>query len=390
MTVRAPSVAALFVTLVACGPGDERTAATVSDSAGITIVESYGPAWNASIRWRLSPAPSLVIGVAHGDPEYELYGVFSVRRLSNDLMVVSNAGTSELRFFNISGRYLYSVGRKGAGRGEFEALGRVFEFSAGSLMVADRRLFRLSAFDSRGIFARSWSLVDGTMFVQPIGNFADGSFLLAAAVAQPDLNQQGVVRDLASYYRHTADGTALDTLGTFPFTERYFKSSADGVITMVARPFGRHASAAVGDTVLYVGVGERFEIGVYSMDGELLRLQRFTIPSIPVTDAHMEAYLASLPERYRRYSEGIPYPSTLPAYSQFLVDELGHLWVREFVAHDAVEKRWWVFEQNGRLLGSVQSPVNLTIRQIGRDYVLGSWKDADGIEYVHSYDLIKP
>ena len=315
VTVRALSLAAFFVALVACSPADGGTTVVVTDSAGVTIVESVTPAWNEFSRWSLSTTPSLVIGVAQGEPEFELYGVFSARRTSNGLIVVANAGTSELRFFDISGRYLYSVGREGVGPGEFEALGRVFEFSAGSLMVADRRLARLTAFDSRGSFARTWNIADGMRLVQPVGNFADGSFLLSAAVAQPDLNREGVVRDMASYYRHGPDGTVLDTLGTFPYTERYFSSSADGVITMVARPFGRHASAAVGDTEFYAGTGERFEIGVYSWHGELVRILRFNRPSVPVTAAHMEAYLVTLPERLRRYSEGIPYPSTLPAYS---------------------------------------------------------------------------
>ena len=146
----------------------------------------------------------------------------------------------------------------------------------------------------------------------------------------------------------------------------------------------------MGDTLLYVGTGERFEIAVYSRDGRLVRLQRFDTPPTPVTDDHIEAYMAAQTERYRRYLDGVPIPATLPAYSRFVLDEPGNLWVEEFRPYDAHLSRWWVFDNGGRLLGPVEIALDFRVEQFGEDYVIGVWQDADGVEYVRSYDLIKP
>jgi hypothetical protein len=38
----------------------------------------------------------------------------------------------------------------------------------------------------------------------------------------------------------------------------------------------------------------------------------------------------------------------------------------------------------------VELPVRLAAIDIGPDYVAGVWRDADQVEYVHVYRLVKP
>jgi hypothetical protein len=61
----------------ACASGDSRAlpAAVVRDSAGITIVESAAAAAARPAGWTLADRPDLVIGVAEGAPEYQLFRV---------------------------------------------------------------------------------------------------------------------------------------------------------------------------------------------------------------------------------------------------------------------------------------------------------------------------
>ena len=47
---------------------------SVTDSAGVRIVESSGPAWSAGAGWRLGTEPTLTIGAVTGDPNYLFQG----------------------------------------------------------------------------------------------------------------------------------------------------------------------------------------------------------------------------------------------------------------------------------------------------------------------------
>jgi hypothetical protein len=46
-----------------------------------------------------------------------------------------------------------------------------------------------------------------------------------------------------------------------------------------------------------------------------------------------------------------------------------------------------VFSDEGVLLGTVAIPPDLSIMEIGQDYVLGVWRDPLDVEFVHLYSL---
>ena len=116
------SLLALAVVLaVGCGGGEPEPAEnwTARDSAGVRVVENLRPAWGPGQTWRISDEPVLEIGVEEGEEAYELYRVVDALRLDDGRIVVSNAGTGELRFFDHQGTHLWNAGRHGQGPGEF-------------------------------------------------------------------------------------------------------------------------------------------------------------------------------------------------------------------------------------------------------------------------------
>ena len=86
----------------------------------------------------------------------------------------------------------------------------------------------------------------------------------------------------------------------------------------------------------------------------------------------------------------MPFPTHMPAYNSFLVDADGGLWIEEYNRPGDIGPRWTVFDPDGVLLGPVPFPPRFSPRDIGPDYVLGVWRDADDVEHVQLYDLIKP
>jgi hypothetical protein len=90
----------------------------------------------------------------------------------------------------------------------------------------------------------------------------------------------------------------------------------------------------------------------------------------------------------------------LPAYSTVLVDADRNLWVSESTLESFLSQgfsrvpssslSWRVFDPMGRWMGTVVMPARFRPMDIGSDFVLGLWRDADDVEHVRLYRLTKP
>ena len=110
MTSPSPSGLSAFVLLIpilgCSGDSAAPPSSAVWDSAGITIAENTIGLWREAVGWRLSDEPLVDIGVLEGESVYQLHQVRGALRLSDGRIVVANAGTEELRYFDASGVYL--------------------------------------------------------------------------------------------------------------------------------------------------------------------------------------------------------------------------------------------------------------------------------------------
>jgi hypothetical protein len=80
----------------------------------------------------------------------------------------------------------------------------------------------------------------------------------------------------------------------------------------------------------------------------------------------------------------------MPVLAAAVPDPRGNLWVQEYrpLAEDGPET-WSIFDAEGRLLGRVDTPEGLTLRQIGEDFVVGTLTDELGIEHVQVRELAR-
>lgn len=404
------TLGAAAVALGGCGSGDRtRPAATVRDSAGITIVENEpGGVWGEGEAWRISTEPLLDIGVLEGDEVYQLHNASDAVRLGDGRIVVANGGTHELRFYAADGSHLQSVGREGGGPGEFQQLSGIELRAGDTLAVWDQNALRLSLFAPDGEFLRSVSAVLAEQgFGQELyGTFGDGSFVLRPAFVLSALTSgDGLRRDTTAYSRYDGtDGAFLDTVIVTPGTEVFVQSSGDRFRVSVI-PFARTSYLAVHGDQAYFGVSDRFEIRVVDSEAAVRRIIRLDTDRIPVTDADVRRYAEANaedglspeeqddPGAIRRRIQTImeqPRPDTFPMFDALVVDDVGFLWVREFEAPGAEGPRQWiVFDTDGRLLGTVQMPRGFRVFQIGRDFVLGRARDDFDIEHIRLFELVR-
>lgn len=403
--IAGPALAAIAVigALGACGadrPGGTE-GVTVRDSAGIRIVENHRPVHEGPGFWVVEDTPVVRIGVVDGAPGEQLYRVRDVTRLSDGRIVVANAGTHELRWFDAAGRFLMSVGRQGAGPGDFQDLFSMERLAGDSVLVYDSRLARVTVYDPTGALARTVALPQQSAGTWLVGRFPDDSYVAYqgwdSSMDPPDI-KTGTYRRISTLVRYGADGAPLDTLGQFPWADAFVLVGSNSQLHAGA-PFSPLRAELIAGDRLFVGFPERYEIGVYSADGTLRMLVRKMVEPLPVTPEDIKEYRrrsleAATGDRGRRRTEellaALEYPSHHRAFGAVLVDAAGNLWVGDYAGPwNEGAPRWSIFDPEGRWIGTVETPRRFGIREIGEDYVLGTSRDALGVEYVRLHRLRK-
>jgi hypothetical protein len=153
-------------------------AQAVRDSAGVQIVTNESPLLAPGRAWRVDPDPTVRIGGADAgaDSLYEFSLIMGVSRLSDGRIAVGVQGSSVVRFFDPSGRFVGSAGRRGQGPGEFAQLLGMSAIRGDTLFVKD--VAEIEVFSGRGEWVRQGaSRSRGPGYVAPRVFLNDGSYL---------------------------------------------------------------------------------------------------------------------------------------------------------------------------------------------------------------------
>jgi uncharacterized membrane protein YhdT len=367
---------------------------SVRDSAGITIVQNTDPAWGEGEEWTLSSEPRLTIGQVDGPDEYTFYRANSAIRLEDGRILVTNAGSQELRYYDAEGRFLHQVGGDGEGPGELRSIGPVERFGPDSLALFDYRLLRYSVLSRDGAFGRVFQLKGEerrTPF--PDGIFEDGSILASVSLRPGGRDTPpGLSREEMTFMRMSSEGTFQDSLTTLSGIELFRADTDDGVRSL-SRPYGLHYQVVThGNSWVYGGT-DSHEYLEFGRDGTLLRIvradiERRAVPREVVEDTERQ-YREMPNQRAAELWASIPWPERLPAYDQFRMALDGNLWVMDYSVLDE-PTRFSVFDPSGRWLGRLDLPEGGQVTEIGADYLLGIWIDELEVQTIRMYALNKP
>lgn len=370
------------------------------DSAAVRVTSSTAPSWDPDQSWTVSDTPVVQIGAAEGAIHYQLFQVRGAARLSDGRIVIANAGSYELRFYDSSGAHLASVGRQGPGPGEFEFLSRLW-VRHDTIFVWDTGPNRLTVFDGEGALVRTV-----TLEAQPdlgnrnlVGGLADGTLVAVGIVGPPLVAAETgtMLRGTLVFSSYGPTGDLIRRLTSMPARQRYVFSKS-GPIKWPFVPYAPTPVWAVGSGHLYTGSGARPEIEVYGPNGALQMLIRWQADPVPVTDHHLAAFAAEFTADIRtdqerqaahRFLRDVPVPSTLPIYDRLLLDNENNLWVREFSVPAGSAARWWTFASDGRWMGSVRIPAEVTPLYISASHMVALQHDELGVECVVVHRLLK-
>ncbi len=394
-TMRAMTLIALAAS--ACEPdaAPPSPATTERDSADIAIVENARPPEGIRLPWRIGPEPSLSIGVAEGDDPYMLFRAWGALRLQDGRIVLANAGTQELRVFDSEGTHLATWGGRGEGPGEFTGLTGLAHWPGDSIAAWYAPRSGIAVFDAQGNHGRTFSLInDDASPMQhfwPEGTTADGSVL---AVHRPE------VADTFAVQLRDGEGRVRSSLGAHPGYEWHIANEGTDRRRLYLKGFsGEPAWTPWGDLVAIANTS-RYEIRAFAADGALARIVRRDHPARPPTAEEIEAHIEwevarnspateAEANRLRRAFQAVPAADNLPAFASMTADATGHLWVEEYEApgEEAVAPLWSVFDPAGSLLGMIETPPGLRIREIGEDYILAWTSNELGVEFVQLWPL---
>lgn len=354
----------------------------------------------AAAPFRVSTAPILTIGAEHKGPAYQLDRVYGAVRLPDGRIAIGNSSTSELRLYDSSGRFLTAASRRGGGPGEFEAQEAIFPRIFGTTLVAgDLSHARVNRYDFAGKVLPQLTLISSPSAVQSIVEATVGSRLIARVTASPGL-QGAPGQRISTRYRYAlydSMGMQHTALFELPSRERIVHAWS-GSLRFPYIPFSPEPIVAASVDKVYLIREGVPEVEVWSLAAKRISTFTWSAQLSRVRDIWARWRQAALDAETRQndrlryqdfYNDRLPLPEHVPVAEAMHVDPAGRLWiVRTHLPWDRA-RRCDVLDATGRFLGSVTLPPNFSLFQVGTDFILGRARDADDIEQVQLYRLVR-
>lgn len=380
-----------------CAPKPHHTALRTAVHTGAALILASTVASPVCAQtWTLEPKPTLTLGADPADTSVLFAVVAGATRLPDGRIVVGDRGAFTLHVFSPAGAPLRRFGRKGSGPGEIDYLKSLLR-CGDSLVTQDIEGNRVSLFSLDGTYRRSFRFGSPQLAHPPYHSACNGrGVFVHYGWELPRDMKGGAYRASVPFWISRADSAVQKLIGTFPGSERYGLVVGGQLRGSRPLPLGKQSDVAVGANRIYIGTADRYEILVFDLEGNPVDTIRKAVPSLATTRADIEnakeKELASNDETWRAGIERdyatMPFPKTVPAYTSLVVDSEDHLWVQEFPRVRTPEVRWSVFSPAGAPVAEVQLPADLEVYEIGRDYVLGRFLNAEeSIPQVRMYRL---
>jgi hypothetical protein len=354
MRLTHPCAVLLFLSVASCASDDARPLAVPAIDTlpgGAIAVHNTGPsAWADTNGWRIVETGRLV-AVDSGES-----GMVNPRAVAVDpagRLYVVDGGPLSIKIFDATGTFVRTVGREGAGPGEFRsALPGVH---ADHLVIQDPNLSRLTIFDTSGVY--DTSLTSACCHYRQLPVTANGTVAVPGPNSRPEFS--------GMFLRYTASGQFIDTVYVPKGgDERYWELSQDGGSMRMTIPFTpsqRSAFMPNGDLVHAWSGDYRIAIGQSAADTARI----VSLASMPVERPRAER-AARLEEIVRPNEENWgpkvrevfkldDIPATATPFEAIMVDPAGAIWAQVYTG-DTLATDYDVFDSTGVYLGRVRAP----------------------------------
>jgi hypothetical protein len=315
---------------------------------------------------------------------------------------------SQVHVLNADGSYITSIGGRGSGPGEFQMISKVmadknhvhiFDLIQAHVHVYDTERFR---------FVRTIALTENGGFQQRSGRgrpfdmhlLPDGTYLVSYRNFMDSSSRQVVVI--------SSTGEILDD-NRYEFSEvrdeNVIQQSSGNTVVVANLPFSRTSRVVVSSNgLLYSNWSGELSFEMFDASGR--RTGQF---SHPFTNAPLnrDEVMKMLEDRggtrvtfgsgggggggapggtpqISRMMQNMEMPDTWPAVSSLYADSDDRLWVATFTENTA-ERKWYLFESSGELLGTFTWPAGKTVVHAGNGSVWVLHRDPEELDHVVRY-----
>lgn len=310
---------------------------------------------DAQARWRL--VEELRIG-SEADGQDGFADIRGVLEDRTGKIWVLEGSTQEIRIFDSTGRHLKTVGRRGAGPGEFQGAAGIALAPDGAIWVEDGRQGRFSVFDAEGRFLRQ--------HLAPSAGYTANWFGGIDGAGRVWDRLLGSGQPRVRYRRWSPDWRQVDTVATptcgdggpqrEPLTWQFRRGMM--MVPFQIGPAG-HFDHRRSVSWCAPSSAEYRIVGVHAETGDTVAVLTGHTVRVPVSEAERASRIERAREFSRRNSGGEDadwslIPRTKPLIEGLFADREGRVWVRRAVP-DA-PSMWDIHDERGRLLASVPVP----------------------------------
>ncbi len=376
----------------------QRSAVTIRDSAGIQVVHLHRGYQETLPRWDIAAEPTVIIGQADGEAPYLLTRVAGATIRSDGSLAIADINASEVRFYDSLGHFIMSSGRRGRGPGEFIVIHDMVRTTGDTLVVWDETGARITWIGPDRQTSRV-AMRPGPRVFHVGALLGDGSRVIPIYPSSTQPTDDGILWRPPGRVAVVDQRTGrIDTLGVFRGTEM----KSGNIVAVPGARDTRFATNGMAQVFAY-GDNARFDIETYRMTGRAKPVMpiariRETFSPPRMNDQYLRAWREEMRQLFRgsayeaRAEREIQFsalPETLPAFENLALDGFGFLWVEAFRDDPQAARAVTVFDEGGIPIAQAEYPQQLEVLEIGRDYVLGAFKDELDVISVRKYRLTR-
>lgn len=340
---------------------------------------------NLQIPLCAQPRPAFTLDVAHPDwVASEPFTWFNgMRLLSNGNAIVTDLGEITVRLLGPNGETVRTIGRTGAGPGEYTMPTAVIPLPGDTTLLLDRDARRYILLGPTGNIVATRAL--------PL-ELGEGAAAITAADAMGNLYFQGdapvvngVPTRTAAIARWRRNATRFDTVAQLNLNLAVSNAATiqlsdggEGEFQAIERPrFGANDNwlAAQSGRVAIVHA-EPYRVEWVERNGRRTLGKPQQYSPVPVTIADKKSLEPKGPP-FRRV-----YATNKPSFvdGSAVVDDVDNIWVQRSGSRRAAQRRWDIFDAKGNPAGFVEIPANTQIVAVNQTHLYLLRRD-DNDEY---------
>ena len=358
------------------------------------------------------------IGVESGDDEYMFGSIRSIAVHDGRMYVLDNQ-VPAVRVYDLAGEHLQDIGAEGEGPGEFRVPLSMVVGADGRVHVRDGELGRITIFSPEGDTVDTIPLRVGFRSTYQMVMTNDGTLYNYERLAQDDADTEDRRSGMVPHFGDEGRVGEPIPPPDFDFESWQITGRAEGLSMTYGVPFApavRWTLAPSGAVVAGLSTDYHFEIRY--PDGRLVHVMKSWTP-VPVSSAEAAWRKKQSTALMRRNLpewtwNGPEIPAAKPAYTRFVADHSGRIWVirpgpSRHVDGDCDENPepgpgfgepcwtqttiWEIFGEDGRFLGTAEVPEGTQVSPPPyiRDELFVAWSlDEASTPMVKRYRLVLP